>query len=290
MDAREIAKRPRDPNDEDNELVLAVKLKREVNTLAVRYLYEADHQAITSRFFVPEGLVEFEVHPGSLMFRMETGAESPRYLYISLYLMAIKATNVSMATKCQLEGIYTSGPAKAALAWLDVGSKVLHRRLRTIGCVKSVSLGITSLLTCVLSGYLYNTLKTEIFSLWIPKDMYMTLEETQGRLQNVYLIMVYDYEVLETKVAIYVATSSISNRHTLTDLVRHKFIAERCSFVNKRITRPRQISLCTGVIQKLGWCLADDIHTSVLTHQEVKLSTVRLEHFNVELSEFTEFV
>ncbi|AEV80592.1 capsid triplex subunit 1 [Cercopithecine betaherpesvirus 5] len=290
MDVREVAKRPRDPNDEDNELVLATKLKREVNTLAVHYLYEADHQAITSRFFVPEGLVEFEVHPGSLMFRMETGAESPRYLYISLYLLAIKASNVSVGARCQLEGIYTSGPAKAALTWLDMGSKLLHHRLRTIGCVKSVSLGITSLLTCVLRGYIYNTLKTEIFSLSIPKDMYMCLEETQERLQYVYLIIVYDHEGLETKVAIYVATSSISNRHTLTDVVRQKFTRERCTFVNKRITRPRHISLCTGVIQKLGWCLYDDIHTSVVTHQEVKLSTVRLDHFNVELGEFAEFV
>ncbi|CAG7582389.1 capsid triplex subunit 1 [Human betaherpesvirus 5] len=290
MDARAVAKRPRDPADEDNELVTALKAKREVNTISVRYLYHADHQALTARFFVPEGLVEFEAQPGALLIRMETGCDSPRHLYISLYLLGIRASNVSVSTRCLLESVYTASAARAALQWLDLGPHLLHRRLETLGCVKTVSLGITSLLTCVMRGYLYNTLKTEVFALMIPKDMYLTWEETRGRLQYVYLIIVYDYDGPETRPGIYVLTSSIAHWQTLVDVARGKFARERCSFVNRRITRPRQIPLCTGVIQKLGWCLADDIHTSFLVHKELKLSVVRLDNFSVELGDFREFV
>ncbi|AAM00695.1 capsid triplex subunit 1 [Panine betaherpesvirus 2] len=291
MDARTLAKRPRDPADEDNELETALKAKREVNTISVRYLYHADHQCLTARFFAPEGLVEFEAQPGSLILRMETGCDSPRHLYVGLYLLGIRASNVTAATRCLLETVYASSPARAALQWLDLSPQwLLHRRLETVGCVKAVSLGMTSLLTCVMRGYLYNTLKTEVFALMIPKDMYLTLEESKGRLQFVYLMIIYDYEEGENKPAIYVVTTCLGHWQTLVDVVRGKFARQRCGFVNRRITRPRQIPLCTGVIQKLGWCLADDIHTSFITHKETKLSVFRLDNFCVEIGEFREFV
>ncbi|AEV80751.1 capsid triplex subunit 1 [Aotine betaherpesvirus 1] len=282
-------KRPRD--DRDTDLKKILRPEKDVNSVWPRYVYGADHQAITGRFFVPDGLVELESQSGVLMFVFDTGVESPRTVYISLFLLAAKAANVSANTRCVIVGIYSSSMAATVLSWLDGCLQTLHRRLRTLGCVQSASSGITSLLTCVLQGYLYNLLKTEVFSLPVPKDLYFQIEdESRSGTQYAYLIIIYHCGEGETKPGIYVCTTSVFHLATLVDVIRQRFLRERFDFLNKRITRPSYSVTCTGVIQRLGWCLKEDIHAGVIAHKEAKLPVMRLSQFHVEIGPLHEFV
>ncbi|AEV80906.1 capsid triplex subunit 1 [Saimiriine betaherpesvirus 4] len=278
-------------DDRDTDFRKLIRPEKDVNSIWPRYIYGADHQAVVGRFFVPEALVEFESQSGVLMFVLDTGVESPRTVYVSLFLLATKASNLSANTRCLIVGMYSSSMATMAMTWLDGCLQTLHRRIQTLGCVQSVSLGTTSLVTCVMQGYVYNMLKTDIFALVFPKELYLALDEdSKSGIQYAYLIIVYNWGEVESKPAMYVATTSIFHLPTLIDVLRQRFMRERFEFLNRRVTRPGHFVTCTGVVQKLGWCLREDIHAGVLIRKEVKLSVMRLEHFNVEIGSFKEFV
>lgn len=267
---------------------------RKMERAFAKYIYGADHEAIAIRFFVQEGLLEIEtVHYGCLMLRLDTSAESPRYVMISLFFLAIRAANVCSAVRTALSALYTSAPCGAVSSWLEPSIATIHKVVSAVGCMNSVSPGITSLITCVMRGHAYNMLKTEIYPFVFPKDMYVKLDvhgSPEGPLYA-YLVIVYNHAGPEPKPNIYIVVSSVRNRSVLLNLLRQRFVTERFLYLDRKIVRPNDASACVGVVQRLGWCdESGDIKTGVLGYKSAQIPVVKLEKFYTDVGTMFEFV
>ncbi|AFK83876.1 B46 [miniopterid betaherpesvirus 1] len=268
------------------------RLRRVEEDLVAKYIYGSDHGCTYSRFFVNEGLLGLEpTNLGSLMFRVDTGAESPRTVIVSLFLLAIKCNNVSVATRTLLRTVYSSASASAALDWLELVIDNIHKKIHVVGCVNSVSSGITSMITCVMRGNSYNALKTEIYPLMAPKEMYVDLdgEVRGGEITYVYCVIVYDYEA-EVRASIYIVASFVSHRATLLSILRHRFSLARLLFLDRYVVRPRSVSQCVGVVQRLGWCLRTDIKSGSAVQKNLQIPIIRFESFYTDLGQPFEFI
>lgn len=266
---------------------------RRVESFIAKYIYGADHDIAYARFFVQDGLVELEQNSlGTLAFRLETGAELPRHMIVSIFFIAQRIENVSVAVKNTLAAIYTSPAAKAALAWIDLARSRIHNVVCAVGCLNSVSPGVTSLVTCVMRGHAYNTLKTIIYPFSFPKDMYLELGgfESGDGIAQVYCVIIYGYNNAELRPELYIAVTAASHQGTVLNILKHRFAANRFAFLDRFVAGPVRGQNCVGVIRRLGHCLKDDIHQGIVHWKGVQVSVIKIERFCVDLGTELEFV
>lgn len=269
------------------------KLRRIEQVMIAKYIYGSDHEAIYTRFFVQDGMMELEEdHFGSLLFRLDTGAESPSHLIIGLFIVAMVCKNVCASAKGTLAAIYTSGSAAAAIAWLKLVLARLHNACHVIGCVSSVAPGGTSLVNCVMRGNAYNDLKTKIYPLIVPKDMYVSLEDEDrpGEVMYAHLVFIYDCGEEEVQPAVYVLVSSITHPGTLLNFIRFRFHYARLGFFDRLLERPNGVFPQVGVVKRLGWCLHRDIKNGVVAKKGLQLPVKKLENFYVDIGDSIQFV
>lgn len=269
------------------------KLRRIEQTVIAKYIYGSDHQAICARFFVQDGMMELEEENyGSLMFRLDTGAESPRNLVIGLFILAMVCKNVCASAKSTLAAIYTSGSVAAALAWLKLVLSRLHEACHVLGCVNSATPGGTCLINCVMRGNSYNDLKTKVYPLIIPKDMFISLEDDDipGEVMFAYLVFIYECGEAEIKPAVYILVSSITYPNTLIDFIRFRFHHARIGYIDRLLERPNGVFPHVGVVRRLGWCLHRDIKNGVVARKGLQLSVKKLENFYVDIGDSVQFL
>lgn len=271
----------------------ARKLRRIEEALIARYVHGADHRCVYARFFIQDGLIEPERSAlGSLLFRLDTGAESPRVVVVGVFMLAAVAANTSAATKAALRALYTAAPATAALEWLALVLPRLHRAVCVLGCLGSVSPGITNMITCTMLGNSYNSLKTEVYPLVVPRECYVDLEVDNrvSEVAQVYLLILYEYNNDETRPAVYVVSTSATHRPTVINLVRHRFSLARLLFLDRCIAACARPPPCLGVVQRLGWCLYNQIKSGTVPHKNAQLPVTKFEEFYTEIGTVYEFV
>ncbi|AAK57094.1 T46 [Tupaiid betaherpesvirus 1] len=280
------------PDDEDLEILRAAKRFKGTSGVAPP-VYHADHQAVYTRFFVQEGLLELEhAEPGALLFRLDTGTDSPRLITLSWFSLALKAANVSAATKTTLAALYTQPAWNAASAWLDFARPRLHEALQPVGSLQAVAPGLTSLVTCVMQGNVYNDLKSQIYPLLVLKDYYLALDddERRGEVMYVYWLIVYPHNK-EAPPSFFVVGTAVRERKTLLALLRRRFASARVTFLERQLRHALDGGYpCAAVVQRLGWCPNGEVTAGVLTRKAVQLSVFRLEKFYVDLGPACEFV
>lgn len=289
MDA--VRKRSYEEISTDPQMGLS-KMARVEKRLIAKYIHGADHKAIYCKVFTFEGLLELEKnYPGCLMFKLNVQGDCSKNVIFSLFMLLIEADNVSESTKNYLRSIYSSPDAVSVLANMEKYLHVIHRTVCAIGCVNSVSVGATSLISCVLQGNVYNDLKTVIFPLLAPKEIYINLNSggSFDDITTVYLVFVYNYS-LDIKVSMYLVSTSVQHRETFFNLLRHRFSAARYSFLNRYITNPKSSASCVGAVRKIGWCNTSDINTGVVAYKSVQLPVVRFENFCVEFGQSVSFI
>nr|WRQ19884.1 MAG: protein m46 [Herpesviridae sp.] len=278
-------------NDESLEKI--GKIQKMEKSLVRGYVYGVDHDCVTSRFFSRDGLVELEqFNLGMLMFRLDTGCESPRHVIISLFFIAMIVDNVSVATKTVLRSIYSSSATTAAMGWLRTAQTRFHKILHPLGFTNSVAPGATCLLTCVMKGHAYNLLKTEVYPLLVPKEIYYEIgDETVGEIRYVYFVTTYNYNNgCDGKPSVFVVVTHIRHRETLVNILRHKFRVSRFYYLNTQISQARFVTGCVGSIRRIGWYSVQEAKIGTLSYKSVQIPVVRLERFYVDISPACEFV
>lgn len=269
------------------------RLKKTESDLIAKYVYGSDHRATYGRFFTREGLIELEASAlGVLMFRLETGADVPSHVVISLFFLAMRCDNVSASVKNALAATYSSPEAVATLQWMDLSLQDIHRVICVVGCINSLSPGTTSLMTCVMNGNVYNSLKSKIYPFVALKDMFLSLDgdDRSAETAHVYFVIIYGYNRGEARPSAYIAVTAAICRDTVLNILRHRFSVNRNHFVDRFITRPREFRRCVGSVMKIGHCSFSDIKNSVVAHKAVNIPVVRLDNFYVSIGEEFEFV
>ncbi|ACE95232.1 M46 protein [Murid betaherpesvirus 1] len=267
------------------------KMRKLERSIAKGYVYGADHQAITARFFVRESLGEVEQkNLGVLMFRLDTGIEMPSTVLVSLFFLSMVAENVSAATKNTLAAIY-GREGEAIRTWLRDGAWRLHRVVHPLGCTNSITPGATCLITCSMRGHSYNMLKTEIYPLLVPKEIYLDLDgESTDEIRFVYFVITYDYNSdRQGRPSAFVVVSRITHRHTLINVLRYRFRVSRFHFLNNSISGYGPSTGCLGTLQRLGWFCSRDSRSGIVASRAGQLSVVKLEKFYVDVGPLVEF-
>uniref|UniRef100_A0AAU7E011 Capsid triplex subunit 1 n=1 Tax=Cardioderma bat herpesvirus TaxID=3141914 RepID=A0AAU7E011_9VIRU len=270
----------------------AAKLRKVEDSLIAHYIYAADHKAVFGRFFVQEDLLPLEGDAlGSLMFRFNTGAETPQHVVFSLFLLARRCDNVSASTKNTLESVYRGSTVKAVMAWMDMALNDIHRTLCIVGCLNYMSPGITTMITCVMQGNAYNDLKTKIYSLPVPREMYLKLsdEESDDMIAQVYFVIIYGYNNGEIRPSVFMLVTSATHTGTVLNFCRHRFSVERLYYLDAFITRPLNARSCFGYIRRVGWCKFGDIRNGVVSHKTAQIPVVHLGNFCTDLGPALEF-
>lgn len=255
--------------------------------------HDAGDGVAVGKFFVQEDLLELEPQAlGTLMFKLDGLAESPRTVLVSVYLLCLRAANLLPATRLSLAATYNSSAASAALAWLGRSADRIHKTVSPVGCVGAISPGTTSLITCVLRGNVYNTARTEVFSLSVPKELYVSLSPPgrSAEMAYVYFVIVYGYNNSRAEPSIYLMTSTVAHRVTLVNLLRHRFSSERFAYLNQCITRPGDIRACLGSVQRIGTCSAEGVSFGILHHKSVKIPVAKVQEVFLDIEDPFEFV
>nr|WEG69052.1 capsid triplex subunit 1 [Mastomys natalensis cytomegalovirus 2]WEG69190.1 capsid triplex subunit 1 [Mastomys natalensis cytomegalovirus 2]WEG69329.1 capsid triplex subunit 1 [Mastomys natalensis cytomegalovirus 2]WEG69467.1 capsid triplex subunit 1 [Mastomys natalensis cytomegalovirus 2]WEG69605.1 capsid triplex subunit 1 [Mastomys natalensis cytomegalovirus 2] len=276
-----------DPNDPYK----VSKMRKLERSIVKGYVYGADHAAITARFFSRESLMEVEQkNLGILMFRLDTGIEMPSTVLISLFFVSMVAENVSAATKAALRAGYGK-EGEAILAWLRSGVNRLHKIIHPLGCTNSITPGATCLITCSMRGHSYNLLKTEIYPLIIPKEIYLDLDgDSNDDVRHVYVVITYDYNNdRQGRPSLFVVATKIFHKQTLLNVLRYRFRVSRYFFLNNSLSGYGPSTGCLGTIQRLGWFIARDSRSGVVSCRSGQLSVVKLEKFYVDVGSIIEF-
>lgn len=267
------------------------KMRKLERSIVRGYVYGADHAAVTARFFVRESLMEVEQkNLGLLMFRLDTGIEMPSTVLISLFFVSMVAENVSASVKNTLKTAYgTEG--EAILTWLRAGVRRLHHIIHPLGCTNSITPGATCLITCSMRGHSYNLLKTEIYPMIVPKDLYLDLDgESSDEIRFVYFVITYDYNSdRRGRPSAFVAVSRISHKHTLLNVLRYRFRVSRFFFLNNTISGYGPSTGCLGTFQRLGWFFSKDSKSGIVTCRGGQIPVVRLDKFYVDVGPIVEF-
>uniref|UniRef100_A0AAU7E145 Capsid triplex subunit 1 n=1 Tax=Lemniscomys rat herpesvirus TaxID=3141920 RepID=A0AAU7E145_9VIRU len=269
-------------------------MQRSGKSLIRGYLYGVDHDCVTARFFSRDGLIELEqTNLGMLMFRLDTGGESPRSVVVSLFFIAMVADNTSTTTRTMLRSIYSSTVTSAAVGWLRSGHDRWHKILHPLGFTSSVSSGATCLLTCVMRGHAYNLLKSEVYPLVVPKELYLEVDagETGSETRYVYLLTTYSYhDGRESRPSVFVVVSHIGHGETLVNILRHKFRVSRFYYLNTQVSRARSLAGCVGCVRRIGWYSAPETKIGTVSYKTAQLTVVRLERFYIDIGSACEFV
>lgn len=267
------------------------KMRKLERSIVRGYVYGADHAAVTARFFVRESLMEIEQkNLGVLMFRLDTGIEMPRTVLISVFFLSMVAENVSAAVKNTLRVAYgTEG--EAVLSWLRAGAQRLHKIVHPLGCTNSITAGATCLITCAMKGHSYNLLKTEIYPLTVPKEMYLDLDgESQDDIKYAYFVITYDYNNdRRGHPSVFVVVTRTTHRQTLLNGLRYRFRVSRFFFLNNYIAGYGTPLGCVGSLQRIGWFCPREVKSGVLTCRSGQLSVVKLEQFYFDVGPVVEF-
>lgn len=276
---------PQDPRD-------TAKIRKLERSIVRGYVYGSEHAAVSARFFVREGtMMEVEQkHLGVLMFRLDTGIETPDTVLVSLFFVALVAENVSAATRVAIRSAY-GREGEAVLAWLRDGLHRLHRVLHPIGCTNSVTPGVTCLVTCAMRGHCYNLLKTEIYPLLVPKELYLDLDvDPTEEIRSVYFVITYDYNSdRRGRPAVYVVVTRLRHRQTLLNLLRYRFKVTRFYFLNHVLAGTGPATGYFATVQRLGWFYSREARAGVVACRGGQLPVVRLEKCFVDPGPVIEF-
>uniref|UniRef100_A0AAU7E1E1 Capsid triplex subunit 1 n=1 Tax=Hipposideros bat herpesvirus TaxID=3141919 RepID=A0AAU7E1E1_9VIRU len=269
------------------------KLRKIESDVIAKYIYGSNNAATYARFFTRDGLIEFEVsNLGVLMFRLETGAESPAHVIVSLFFIAMRCHNVSASVNAALAAAYSSQEASAALYWLDMSLHRLDEVLCLVGCTNSVSPGTTNMMTCVMNGNVYNTLKSVIYPFLVLKDMFINLDcgDRGAEVAHAYFVIIYAYNRRGNRPSVYIAVTGANCQSTVLNILRHRFAADRYAFADRFVAGRGEIHRCVGTLRKIGYCTFSDIHNGIITHKSTSLPVVRLENFFVSIGDKFSFV
>lgn len=267
------------------------KMRKLERSIVKGYVYGADHGAVTARFFIRDSVMEVEQkNLGILMFRLDTGIEMPRTVLVSLFFVSMVAENVSVATKTMLRTAY-GREGEAILSWLRSGACRLHKIIHPLGCTNSITPGATCLITCAMRGCSYNLLKTEIFPLIVPKEIYLDIDgDSADEIRHAYFVITYDYNNdRQGRPSAFVVVTRISHKQTLLNVLRYRFRVSRFFFLNNSISEYGPSVGCLGTLQRLGWFPSKEVKSGVVPCKNGQVSVVKLEKFYVDVGSVVEF-
>lgn len=207
-----------------------------------------------------------------LMFRLDTNTDSPKYLVISLFVLLLKCYNLSAPTMLALKAMYSGSMIETVLNFIDV--KRLEDSLHLLGLTNFISTGYNSLVSVVMQGNSYNTLKTEIYGLIIPKEIYVDLDwdSRPGGVKHVYIIILYKY-ANELVPGVFIGTSHSTNMQVVIDTVRIRFVKDRYSFLSCMSDADSDKGYF-GSILRIGYCDFENIRPSTLTYRGSSISVL----------------
>ncbi|AAC54691.1 minor capsid protein [Human betaherpesvirus 7] len=243
-------------------------------------------ECVLSRSFTPCELLGPERdHLGMLMFRLETDAESPKFLLISVLFLAMNAFNVSFCTRTSLANLYKTSLVDSINTMLDSCS-YLEEKVSLFGVTNYISQGTNCLISCVMQGHVYDVRKENIYGLVILKDLLLEpdWEPRQNAIQYIYLCYIYRQAFNKIEYGIYIVLSELTHEEVLIDLLRNKFSKERFMFMNYLINGDGNLNYF-GSLQRIGHCKTQNIKSGILDLQGISLTIIRLKDVFVELCE-----